>query len=359
MDTAPPAESAGRPVASNRQQGDTDPMAERPLVAITMGDPAGIGAEVTSRALQDEWVYQKCRPFVVGSTAAMNAALKLTGSPATARTAHAIEEIEGRPGTVDVLDLENLDFAGIEYGKVSPVAGKASVEWILKAGELAAEGQVQAIATAPINKEACSLAGYEDIGHMEIFQSQTGAKSVATMLMAGVLRVVHLTTHRSLRIACDYVTRENVLEKITLTDRVFREWGFEKPRIGVAALNPHGSDGGLLGDEEERQIAPAVQDAQAAGIEATGPIPADTVFNQAIDGKYDAVIAMYHDQGHIPIKVHGWAHSVSVNLGLPFIRTSVDHGTAFDIAGKGIADAESMLESIRVAVSLASDSRLP
>jgi len=334
-------------------------MAERPLVAITMGDPAGIGAEVTARALDDDWVYQKCKPFVVGSTSAMGEALGLIDSSASARTAHSIEEVEGRPGAIDVLDLENLDFGAIEYGKVSPAAGKASVEWILKAGELAAEGLVQAIATAPINKEACSLAGYKDIGHMEIFQSQTGAKSVATMLMAGGLRVVHLTTHRSLRIACDYVTRENVLEKITLTDRSFREWGFARPRIGVAALNPHASDGGLLGDEEERQIAPAVREAQAAGIEATGPVPADTVFNQAIDGKYDAVIAMYHDQGHIPIKVHDWAHSVSVNLGLPFIRTSVDHGTAFDIAGKGVADAESMLESIRVAVSLASDGRLP
>ena len=233
------------------------------------------------------------------------------------------------------------------------------MEWILRAGELAASGEIAAIATAPINKEACSLAGYKDIGHMEIFQSQTQAPNVATMLMARSLRVVHLTTHRSLRVACDYVTRENVLSKIELTDERFRAWGFASPRIGVAALNPHASDGGLLGDEEAEQIAPAIQDARSAGIDATGPIPADTVFNQAIDGEYDAVIAMYHDQGHIPIKVHDWAKSVSVNLGLPFVRTSVDHGTAFDIAGKGVADAESMLESIRVAVSLASDSVLP
>ena len=334
-------------------------MAERPLVAITMGDPAGIGAEVTARALQGDWVYQKCRPFVIGSTAAMAAALRIVESASRARPAFAIEEVEGRSGIVDVLDLETLDFANVEYGKISPVAGKASVEWILKAGELASQGLVQAIATAPINKESCSLAGYNDIGHMEIFQRQTGVKNVATMLIADVLRVVHLTTHRSLRIACDYVTKENVLDKIMLTDNVFKEWGFPNPRIGVAALNPHASDGGLLGEEEEQQIAPAVRDARAAGIAATGPIPADTVFNQAIDGKYDAVIAMYHDQGHIPIKVHDWVHSVSVNLGLPFIRTSVDHGTAFDIAGKGVADSESMLESIKVAVSLASDGKLP
>ena len=224
---------------------------------------------------------------------------------------------------------------------------------------MAAAGQIAAIATAPINKEACKLAGHEDVGHMEIFQSQTGASNVATMLMARNLRVVHLTTHRSLRVACDYVTRDNVLAKTALTDECFKAWGFPNPRIGVAALNPHASDGGLIGDEEAEHIAPAVEDARSAGIDATGPVPADTVFNQAIDGMYDAVIAMYHDQGHIPIKVYDWARSVSVNLGLPFIRTSVDHGTAFDIAGKGIADHESMLEAIRVAVSLASDSALP
>ena len=334
-------------------------MSQRPLVAITMGDPAGIGAEVTAKALQDAWVYEKCRPFVVGNAASMNSALELIGGSGRARMVHDISDIVGEHGEVDVLDMENLDFDQVDYGVVSPIAGKASVEWILRAGELAAAGEIAAIATAPINKEACSLAGYKDIGHMEIFQSQTQASNVATMLMADTLRVVHLTTHRSLRVACDYVTVDNVLGKIELTDECFRAWGFDGPRIGVAALNPHASDGGLIGTEEAEQIAPAVLRAREQGIDATGPVPADTVFNQAIDGRYDAVIAMYHDQGHIPIKVHNWAKSVSVNLGLPFIRTSVDHGTAFDIAGEGIADEESMLESIRVAVSLASDSILP
>ena len=334
-------------------------MPQRPLLAITMGDAAGIGPEVTAKALQDEWVYQHTRPLVVGSAAAMNDALALAGAGRTARVVHSPEDALGDYGAVEVLDLENLDYAGISYGQLSPAAGKAAVEWILRAGELAAEGRVQAIATAPINKEACSLAGFSDVGHMEIFQSQTGAKDVATMLMAGSLRVVHLTTHRSLRVACDHVTRANVLAKLTLTDRCFRDWGFAAPRVGVAALNPHASDGGLLGDEEALQIAPAVEHARQSGIDATGPVPADTVFNQAIDGRYDAVLAMYHDQGHIPIKVHDWARSVSVNLGLPFVRTSVDHGTAFDIAGKGVADHVSMLEAIRVAVSLAAESRLP
>ena len=334
-------------------------MSDRPFVAITMGDPAGIGPEVTAKALLEKQMYEKCWPFVVGSAAAMDDALRLIGSSMSTHVAHSLEDVVGDAGAVDVLDIENLDYGSISHGELSAVAGKAAVEWILKAGELASSGKVQAIATAPINKAAASLAGYKDIGHMEIFQRQSGAKEVATMLMAGTLRVVHLTTHRSLRIACDYVTIDSVLAKIRLTDDSFKKWGFPTPRIGVAALNPHASDGGLLGDEEEKQITPAIREARSLGIDATGPIPADTVFNQAIDGKYDAVIAMYHDQGHIPIKVHDWARSVSVNLGLPFIRTSVDHGTAFDIAGKGIADHESMLESIKVAVSLASNSRLP
>ena len=179
------------------------------------------------------------------------------------------------------------------------------------------------------------------------------------MLISGGLRVVHLTTHRSLRRACDAVTKESVLSMVALTDESFRAWGFAQPRIGVAALNPHASDGGLIGDEEEREIAPAVASARERGIEATGPVPADIVFHQAIEGRYDAVLAMYHDQGHIPVKVHGFEQSVSVNLGLPFVRTSVDHGTAFDIAGKGVASAVSMVESIVLAAALASGRGLP
>tara|TARA_B100000809_G_C15058226_1_gene501412 strand:+ start:244 stop:1251 length:1008 start_codon:yes stop_codon:yes gene_type:complete len=334
-------------------------MPDKPYLAITMGDPAGIGPEVTAKALQDKWVYDNVRPFVVGSTAAMSDALRLIGAPGTASLAHTLDDVKGEYGNIDVLDLENLDYGSIEPGKHSVEAGKAVVDWILHAGELAASGKVQAIATAPINKEACKMAGHTDIGHMEIFQSQTGANNVATMLTARNLRVVHLTTHKSVRIACDFVTKDNVLAKIKLTDEHFKMWGFPTPRIGVAALNPHASDGGLIGSEEAEHIKPAVDAAREMGIDATGPVPADSVFPQAIDGKYDVVLAMYHDQGHIPIKVYDFSKSISVNLGLPFVRTSVDHGTAFDIAGKGIADAESMLECIKVAVSLASESKLP
>ena len=334
-------------------------MNDKPFLAITMGDAAGIGPEVTAKTLIDPAMYEKCRPFVVGNTDAMNDALRLIKSDLKAVKLQTLEDVDGNYGQVEVLDLNNLDYSAITYGQLSEQSGNATVEWILKAGELAASGAIQAICTAPINKEACNLAGHKDIGHMEIFQSQTGAKDVATMLMARQLRVVHLTTHRSLRIACDYVTKENVLGKIMLTNEHFKRWGYPEPRIGVAALNPHASDGGLLGNEEFDEIRPAVQEAKANGVLVEGPVPADTVFNQNIDGKFDVCLAMYHDQGHIPIKVHDWERSVSVNLGLPFIRTSVDHGTAFDIAGKGIADHVSMMESIKVAISLVSDSYLP
>ena len=330
----------------------------KPFVAITMGDPAGIGPEVTVKALREASVYDKCRPFVVGNEAAIRAASALAGGGMATRVVRTVDDVRGDAGGVDVLDIENLDYDSIETGRVSEAAGRAAIEWVLEAGNLAKDGRISAIVTAPINKEAASLAGYKDVGHMEVFQSQTGAKEVATMLMADQLRVVHLTTHRSLRVACDYVTRDNVLAKTMLTHEHFTRWGFPTPRIAIAALNPHASDGGLIGDEEEKHISPAVEAARSQGVDATGPIPPDTVFNQAIDGKFDVVLAMYHDQGHIAIKVHNWAKSVSVNLGLPFIRTSVDHGTAFDIAGKGVADHESMMEAIGVAVDLANESRL-
>ena len=323
-----------------------------------MGDPAGIGPEVTAKALMDRRVYNRCRPVVIGSPAAIEDAARRSGSPATVRAVRSLDEVRSEPGTVEVLDVGHLDYGALATGQVSAEAGRASVEWVLKAGEMASSGQVQAVVTAPINKAAGNLAGYKDVGHMELFQSQSGAREVATMLIAESLRVVHLTTHRSLRVACDYVTKANVLAKIVLTHDTFQQWGFSSPRIGVAALNPHASDGGLLGDEEEKEIAPAVEEARSRAVDASGPVPADTVFTQAIEGRYDVVLAMYHDQGHIPIKVHNWEKSISVNLGLPFIRTSVDHGTAFDIAGKGVADHQSMLEAIRVAVDLAGEGRL-
>ena len=326
---------------------------DRPAIAITMGDPCGIGPEVVVKALTDPRVYASCRPLVVGNTYAMERAVELTGSPLRISETDDPSAAGLDPNVVDVLDIHNLNPEDITVGQISPACGKAAMEWVTRAGELAVSGDVAGLATAPLNKEAASLAGYESIGHMELLQELTGSKIVATMLMAKNLRVVHLTTHRSLRLACDYVKKPRILDFLQLTHDSFMKWGFPHPRIGAAALNPHGSDGGLLGNEEADEIAPAVAEARERGIDVTGPVPADSIFHQAIEGRYDAVLAMFHDQGHIPVKVYGFEESITANLGLPFVRTSVDHGTAFDIAGKGIASEVSMLESIRLAVSLA------
>ena len=334
-------------------------MPSKPIIAITLGDPCGIGPEVVAKTLGRPQAYRGCRPLIIGSAPVMEQAIRLLDAPLQVRSVGSPQAAQGTPGTLEVLDPCNLDTQAITMGTVSATAGKAAVEWVLQAGELAQRGEIQAMATAPINKEAASLAGYQDIGHMELLQSLTRAAQCATMLMSGRLRVVHLTTHKSLRLACDFVTRDNVLSKLRLTHATFQAWGMSQPRISVAALNPHASDGGLLGTEEQESIAPAVTLAREEGIDASGPIPADTVFHQAIAGRYDVVLAMYHDQGHIPVKVHGFERSISITLGLPFVRTSVDHGTAFDIAGKGTANAESMEEALRVAVRLVAGKGLP
>ena len=331
----------------------TDNGMNRPAIAITMGDPCGIGPEVVVKALADPRVYASCRPMVVGNAYAMQQAVNLTGSALTIRRTDDPIGTGENPSVVDVVDIGNLNPEDISVGQLSVACGKAAMEWVSKAGQLAMAGIVDGLATAPLNKEAAAMAGYEAIGHMELLQELSGAKTVATMLMAKNLRVVHLSTHRSLRVACDYVKQDRILDYLRLTDQSFRQWGFETPRIGVAALNPHGSDGGLLGNEEADEIAPAVLAAKTEGINATGPVPADAIYHQAINDRYDVVLAMYHDQGHIAVKVYGFEESITANLGLPFVRTSVDHGTAFDIAGQNVADHTSMVESIRMAVAFA------
>ena len=328
-------------------------MPDRPLIAITIGDPSGIGPEVAAKALQRDELRRDARLFLLGSPTSAAAALRLIGSTHELRPAKTLAEITGEAGTTEILIAGDFGEAAFAIGERSVVAGSASHGWVEAATRLALAGEVDAIVTAPINKEAWQLAGSSDTGHQEVFKRLAGADHVATMLISGALRCMHLSTHKTLSEACAYVTRENVLAAIRLTDKHFRAWGFAEPRIAVAALNPHAGDGGLIGTTEITEIAPAVADAQGEGIAASGPIPADSVFNQAIDGRYDVVVVMDHDQGHIAIKVHGFEESISVNLGLPFIRTSVDHGTAFDIAGKGVADETSMVEAIRTATRLA------
>lgn len=326
-------------------------MAEQlPLVGITLGDPVGVGPEVVAKAIASGTLKNIARLVVIGDALVLDKALALTDSTLTAR---AVAEPADQVADDEIPVFEPpgtpAGLADLPYGAVSALAGEASIVWVKAAAELALAGRIDAIATAPINKHAANLAGHTDVGHQEIYQTMTGAPQVVTMLVTPGLRVVHLTTHRSLRIACDYVTKDNVLAKLQLTNDFFVSQGFTPARIAAAALNPHGGEAGIIGMEEIDEIAPAVEVARAAGINVQGPIPADTVFNQAIEGRFDVVLAMYHDQGHVAIKVHDWASSATMNLGLPFLRTSVDHGTAFDIAGQGIADSTGMVQAVRLA----------
>ena len=321
------------------------------IIAVTMGDAAGIGPEVVVKALGDPEVYEICSPLLVGDGGVIEKTIKSLDSSLSLRPVKSVDAVEGRYGVIDILDLQNLH-DDVIMGKVSADCGRAAMEYIGKAAEITGNGEAAAMATAPINKESVASAGYPDTGHMRYLARITGTTEYAAMLMTGTLRVVHLSDHYSLKEACDLVKRKLILARLKLIRDSFLKWNLNDPVIGVAALNPHGSDGSLFGNQEETEILPAVNDAKKQGIDANGPFPADSIFNRAISGEFDVILAMYHDQGHIAVKVHGFEKSVAVTLGLPFVRTSVDHGTAFDIAGKGIADHRSMIEAISTAVDL-------
>lgn len=329
-------------------------MSRHPVVAITMGDPAGVGPEITAKALTREEVWNCCRPLVVGDAGVLKNAIALVAAPLAPHPIVNVAEALFDPAAPDVLDLRNVDLAKLQPGQVSAAAGQASVDYVKKAVALALEGQVDGIATGPINKAALRAAGIPYIGHTELLAVLTGEEQVTTMLVTPGLRVAHVTRHVPLGEVAAHITRERVLETIRLTDTGLRQMGIPCPRLAVAALNPHGGDEGLLGREEIEIIGPAVEAARAEGIEARGPIPADSVFFRVIRGEFDAVVAMYHDQGHIPIKTHDFERSVTMTLGLPIVRTSVDHGTAFDIAWQGLANEESMVEAILLAAQMAS-----
>lgn len=327
-----------------------------PTIVVTMGDPSGIGPEVTAKALASNETRALANITVIGRASMLEHELRKAGS--ALEVVRVERPASGEINGVAVMDLDGESGDEFPVGKLSEVSGRTSHSWVIRAATLCLANEVDAMVTAPVNKEAWRISGVQETGHQEVLQKMAGSAHVTTMLVSGQLRCMHLSTHKPLKDACAFVTRANVLRAIALTHDHMKRWGFATPRIAVAALNPHASDNGLIGTEEATEIAPAIADARAAGIDATGPYPADSVFNHAIDGSFDVVVVMYHDQGHIAIKVHGFEESITVNLGLPFIRTSVDHGTAFDIAGKGIADATSMVEAIRLAANLATGSRL-
>ncbi len=334
----------------------------KPL-AITMGDPAGIGPEIIAKAFArprapgPQWL-------VIGDAGVIERAIKIVNVPLAVHAMAQVEDARFLPQTIDVLQLPGLNLAHLQLGQISAAAGHAGFEAIRVGIELALAGRVAAVVTAPIHKEALHLAGHHFPGHTEIFAHYTHTPDVAMMLAEGDLRVVHVSTHVSLRKACDCVTRERVLQTIRLGHAACRQLGIASPRIGVAGLNPHASDGGLFGTEERDHIIPAITDARQAGMNVEGPLPPDTFFAKALAGAWDICVAMYHDQGHIPLKMKGFRFDVArgtwssvsginVSLGLPIIRTSVDHGTAFDQAGKGTASEESLLSALDYAHRLA------
>ena len=334
---------------------------QRPVLGITMGDASEVGPEIIAKALSLEEIYGICRPLVIGDAGVMRAALEITRLPGKIKAVENVADAGFKYGIIDVLDLHNLDLRALVRGQISPMAGRAAFEYIQKAVELALAREIDAIVTAPINKEALNKAGYHYSGHTEILAALCGVRNVVMMLVAGNLRVSHVSTHVSLREACDLITKERTLTVIRLTDQALRQMGIKSPRLAVASLNPHAGEGGMFGQEEVEVIGPAVEDACRMGLDVSGPIPADTVFFQALYGReigndqFDAVIAMYHDQGHIPIKLTGFLGGVNVTLGLPIIRTSVDHGTAFDKAGKGTANPSSMIEAINLGTRIAAE----
>jgi 4-hydroxythreonine-4-phosphate dehydrogenase len=335
-----------------------------PRIGITMGDPAGIGPEITAKAFAGgEWLT-RCRAVVIGDAGVLRQACRIAGVDLRVNVVTAPDQARCEPGVMDVIDLQNVDLQRLELGTVSAAAGVAAFAAVKKAIDLAQAGELDAVVTGPIHKKALNLAGHHFAGHTEIFAHYTDTRDYTMMLAEGQLRVVHVSTHVSLREACDRVTTARVLSVIHLAHEACRRLGIARPRIGVAGLNPHAGDDGLFGDEEIREILPAIDAARAQGLDVYGPMPPDTIFCKALGGAYDITVAMYHDQGHIPVKLQGFRYDhqrqawesvsgVNITLGLPVLRVSVDHGTAFDQAGKGTASAGSLLSALDYAIRLA------
>jgi 4-hydroxythreonine-4-phosphate dehydrogenase len=327
----------------------------RPIVAITMGDAAGVGPEIIVKALADPDVYTWARPLVVGDARRLRRALEITGVDLEVRTVPGPREAAFRPGVVDCLDLDCIP-PDLPFGKLSPEAGEGAYRFVERATQLAVAGEVDAICTAPLNKEALHAAGHKYPGHTELLAELTGTDEVSMMLSAPKLRVIHVTTHIGLLDMVERINPGLVERAIRRGHDTLVKAGIQQPRIAVCGINPHAGEHGLFGrGEEETKVAPGIEAARANGIDAQGPLPADTVFFRAGRGDFDLVVAMYHDQGHGPVKVMGLESGVNITVGLPVIRTSVDHGTAFDIAGTGKADQASMLEALRQAADLAPD----
>jgi 4-hydroxythreonine-4-phosphate dehydrogenase len=317
-----------------------------------MGDAAGIGPEITVKSLADASATEHCIPLVLGDARVLERAMEATGVRLPLRRLTAAAEAEGRPGTIEILDYANIDMAAHRWGVVDPGRGAAAVHYTREAGRLAVGGEIDAIVSAPLNKESMHAAGFRYEGQTEILGELTGTRP-AMVLVLGQMRLMLFTNHMALRAVCDYVRKDRVLERLVLADAALRDLGIARPRLAVAGLNPHAGEGGVFGREEVDEIVPAIEAARARGIDAQGPFPADTVFLKARDGAYDLTLALYHDQGLMAVKLLGFGTVVTLLVGLPLIRTSTGHGTAFDIAGRNLADHRNLLGAIRVAAEVA------
>jgi len=332
----------------------TSQRSDRPVIAITMGDASGVGPEIIVKALAHAELYARCRPLVVGDARRLHRAADVSGlAPISVHAVEGVEDARFEPGAIDCIDL-GLIPADLPFGALSAIAGDAAFQYVKKAVELAVAGKVGAICTAPLNKEALHAGGHFYPGHTEMLADLTHVPEVSMMLMAPNLRVIHVTTHIGLLHAIAKIEPGLVERTIARGHDTLEKAGVANPRIGVCGINPHAGENGLFGDrEEETKIIPAVERCQARGWRVEGPLPADTLFFRAARGDFDLVVAMYHDQGHGPVKVMGIEAGVNITIGLPVVRTSVDHGTAFDIAGTGRADERSLLEALRQAIALA------
>jgi 4-hydroxythreonine-4-phosphate dehydrogenase len=327
----------------------------KPIVGVTMGDPASIGPEIACKMFADKTIYDFCRPLIVGDSASLSEGMKVGKVMLQLNSIKKASEGKFVHGTIDVIDLHNVDMKNLKMGEPQAMAGKACVEYIKRAVELATAGEIDAIVTCPINKKAMNMGGYKYSGHTELLADLTKTKDFAMLLVTGPLKVIHVSTHVSLVEAIRRVQKERIMTVIKLADQALKDLGVAHPRIAVAGLNPHAGEDGMFGNEEIDTIAPAIEAAKKTGIDVSGPIAPDTIFMRAKNGEYDVVVAMYHDQGHVAIKMLGFQLGVNVSIGLPIIRTSVDHGTAYRRAGRklGTGDASSLIEATKLAAQMA------
>lgn len=321
---------------------------KKPLIAIPLGDPAGIGPEIVAKSIADKQVFEAANTIVIGDLKVVKKAIELTGVTLEINVVKTPEEGKYEENVLNLIDLDNVDMDQFEYGVISGMCGKAAFDYIAKSIELANEKRVQAVATTPINKESLKAGDIDYIGHTEIFADLTETEDPLTMFQVRNMRVFFLTRHVSLRQACDLVTKDRIKDYVIRCKEALTKLGVEDGPMAIAGLNPHNGEHGLFGDEEVTDVEPAVLELQAEGYNVVGPVPADSVFHLALQGRYNSVLSLYHDQGHIATKTLDFERTISITNGMPILRTSVDHGTAFDIAGKNIASAVSMIEAILV-----------